>query len=304
MFPKLLKLLYRNYVKLRRLMHSFITFSPFLNRVVGQPLRGLTRSIEEKLAESVLPNPINIESHVLFYRREDAKMISRISLGCYEVEVKEVIINYLRPGMTMIDAGANIGYYTLLAARIVGAHGHVYAFEPVTSTVTLLKKNVEINGYADRIVVVPKALSDRSSRSKIFIDKISSGSASMYARDCKELIEVETISLDEFFAKNGHVPIHMVKMDIEGAEKLALDGMKELSSRNPGLKLIIEVNLIQYDLKELTKSLLSCGFSRFYVLEKSTFVTDPPKELPRVVPTIQYTSVNLLCEKSKYSGEL
>ena len=86
-------------------------------------------------------------------------------------------------------------------------------------------------------------------------------------------------------------------MDIEGAEKLALDGMRGLSHRNPDLKLVIEVNL-RFNIEELAEALQACGFSRFYLLEDNNRVVNLPEDIPYIISTAKYGSVNLLCEKA------
>lgn len=239
---KFSNIILKGYGKLRLLIQSFIGWSPFLTRVFNETLRVRRWRLLQfvlKLLRFVLPNPINVEGHVLFHHPTD--YYAALGLGIdYEPEVKKTVIQFLRPGMTMIDAGANIGYYTLLAARAVGPHGHVYAFEPMPSTVELLRKNVEVNGYNDRVTIVPKAVTDKSSKVRIFLDDVHSGVSSMFSSgDKKDFVDVEGVSLDEFFSQQAWPPIHIIKMDIEGAEKLALDSMRELIHRNPELKLIV-----------------------------------------------------------------
>lgn len=293
---KFLNIVIKNYGGFRRLIKSLISWSPFLINTFDTVLR------VGKFSRFVSPNPTNIEAHVMFYPPGDTSLISQLRLGIFEPEVKKTIIQLLRPGMTMIDAGANIGYFTLLAARAVGPQGHVYAFEPVPSTVELLKKNVEVNGYSDRVTVMPKAITDKGSQVRIFWNDGDSTSSNMFGigRE-KNFVETEGVSLDEFFSNQGWPPIHVIKMDLEGAEKLALDGMRGLSHKNPGLKLIVEVNLV-CSVEELTDALFACGFSRFCVLEHSSRIVNILEYLRRIAPQIQtqQSPVNLLCENGNW----
>lgn len=296
-FNKVLKL----YGRFRLLIQSFIAWSPFLTKVFNETLRARRWKLLQfilKLLRFVLPNPISVEGLVLYHHPTDC--ITTLGLGVnHEPEVRKVIIQFLQPGMAMIDAGANIGYYTLLAARAVGLQGHVYAFEPAPSTAELLRKNIEVNGYGSRVTVVPKAITNKSSKVRIFLDDVHSGTSSMFSDGLeKDAVEVEGISLDEFFSSKGWPPIHIIKMDIEGAEKLALDGMRELSRRNPELKLIVEVNLKRFHLEEFAEVLQGCGFSQFYLLEHNNRVVNILKGLPHFVPKLESTTVNLLCEKT------
>jgi FkbM family methyltransferase len=200
--------------------------------------------------------------------------------------------------MTVIDAGANIGYFTLIAARLVGPHGHVYAFEPVPTTAELLRKNIEINGYSDRVTVIQKALTDNASMVRIYLDDLALGISSIMAnKQSNNYVDVESISLDGFFREKSWPQIHLVKMDIEGAEKLALNGMKALCRRNPRLSLIIEVNL-RFNVNELFDALLACGFSRFYLLEDHSRLINIPQDIPQIISVSQGILVNLLCKKA------
>src|SRR5437879_1311671 len=109
----------------------------------------------------------------------------RLLAGAYEPEVSALISGTLRLGMTFIDAGANVGYYTLLAANLVGTHGRVYAFEPDEDAFRYLETNVRSNGI-HQVVTLRKALADepgsrtftRSALEGGFISPLSSRSRS------------------------------------------------------------------------------------------------------------------------------
>lgn len=92
-------------------------------------------------------------------------------------------------------------------------------------------------------------------------------------------------------------PINIIKMDIEGAERLALSEMRMLSHKNPELKLILEVNL-RFNVEDVAEVLHACGFSRFCLLENGISEINNFEGLPHIVPFIQRWSVNLLCEKA------
>lgn len=294
--------IYRMCASFHRLVYSLTAWSPFLIKVFDVMI-GTVKLRVMKLARYILPNPTNVEAHVLFYNPGDTSLIISLSLGSYEPEVRKTVMQFLQPGMTMIDAGANIGYYTLLAARAVGTGGHVYAFEAVPCTAALLRKNIEVNGYSSQVTIVPKAVIDRSSQVRIFLNYETSGASSMFWGHGEDFVDVEGVSLDEFFSKQGWPPINIIKMDIEGAEKLALKGMRELSQRNPELKLIIEgcvrsTNIGELTIKEVAEALQACGFSRFYLLEDHIREVNIFEEIPNIVPSVRGFGVHLLCEKS------
>src|SRR6266487_4280499 len=194
----------------------------------GNPLRLFTQRWEWELIYRVLPNPVRIGEHLFFHRPEDAYIISRLSLDAYEPEVNEQITKLLQPGMIMVDVGANVGWYTLLAARAVDASGCVYAFEASPSTVEVLRKNVAASGHSN-IKIISKGVTNKAGKVPFFVEDASGASSLFSSGHEVTRTEVEAISLDEFFQKEDWPPVHLVKIDIEGAEKLALDGMRQLS---------------------------------------------------------------------------
>ncbi len=161
--------------------------------------------------------------------------------GTWEPGVTRLFEEFLEPGMMVVDAGAHVGYFTLIAARKVGHIGRVYAFEPAPQNYDLLMRNIELNGYRN-VVPVQKAISKSQGIATFFLHSDSVGHSFHPETVGKRQrsISVEVTSLDRFFEKEGWPPVHLVKMDIEGAEPAALEGMKELLKRNGALRLVLE----------------------------------------------------------------
>jgi FkbM family methyltransferase len=161
--------------------------------------------------------------------------------GRWEPGVTRLVENVLEPDMTVVDVGAHIGYFSLLAARRVGPTGHVYAFEPAPENYELLVRNIFLNGY-QHIIPVRKAVSSHQGVDTFFLhpDSVAHSLQSQTFGWSQATTEVDTTTLDLFFAAQGWPPVHLVKMDIEGAEPEALDGMVELMERNRGVRLILE----------------------------------------------------------------
>ena len=138
-----------------------------------------------------------------------------------------------------MDIGANIGYYTLIFARLVGETGRVFAFEPDPANFALLKKNIETNGYHN-VVLEQKAVSSTTGSLKLYISEDSAGDHKIYdSGEARQFIEIEAVSLDDYFShKDGAVDC--IKMDIQGAEWAALQGMSTLLSDTINMKLFME----------------------------------------------------------------
>ena len=146
------------------------------------------------------------------------------------------------PGMTVIDIGAFVGWYTLLAARQVGPYGKVYAFEPDPRNYTLLSENLLRNKLHERVVVIPKAVSDDAGARTFFLHGGDQSRSSLIPSDSPaQKVTVETVVLDDFFGPVMKPDV--IKIDIEGGEILALNGMERiLSCADRNVKLFIECN--------------------------------------------------------------
>lgn len=149
-----------------------------------------------------------------------------------EPHVRRAIEARLPRGGTFVDAGANIGFYSVLASRLVGPEGRVFAFEMMPDTASILRRHVAMNA-GERIEIFENALSDRNGEIvTASVEPGKHGQASIIASaspDRRVTIEVATITLDKALAGSG--PIDLLKMDLEGAEHLALRGAAAVLAR-------------------------------------------------------------------------
>lgn len=159
--------------------------------------------------------------------------------GEYEPATTRLIEACLAPGDVFVDAGANAGYFSLLAARIVGRAGRVLSFEPVPQIYRRLQENIGLNGYR-HCQAFDAALSNADGDSEFFVGpKNHVGTSSLRALDkASRRIGVHTVRLDEILEANGRVDC--IKIDVEGAECHVLEGMTGVLNRcRPDL--IIEI---------------------------------------------------------------
>jgi len=126
------------------------------------------------------------------------------------------------PGDIVIDAGAYLGYFSILAAKKVGKNGIVIAFEPSPSNFTVLKERVVKSGLTN-IIPVNKALYNKNGRA-FFSKEISSNSILKNQKAHIDDVEVESVTLDDELSSMGISKINFIKMDIEGNEIEALEG--------------------------------------------------------------------------------
>jgi len=159
--------------------------------------------------------------------------------GDYERPTSALIRTLAAEGSTVLDVGANIGFFSLLAARSVGATGRVLAFEPVAATCAQLRANLQLNA-AGNIAVHELALSDRDGTVAIYEGPgRNRGLSSMRPiEEASALRAVPAAAFDSLDA--GDARISLIKIDVEGAEQLVLEGMlRTLEKHRPHL--IVEI---------------------------------------------------------------
>lgn len=144
-------------------------------------------------------------------------------------------------GMSGIDLGANIGYYALMEAHLVGSGGNIYAIEPAPENIDLLKRSIRANGFESRFLIFQYLIGDTDGFGKLQMSALSNRH-SVSADGEGESIEVPMITLDTFMERNHLEPkdVQFLRMDIEGYEVVAFQGMKKLMSSRTPLKIFIE----------------------------------------------------------------
>lgn len=160
--------------------------------------------------------------------------------GIWEPLETELFERELRPGDVVVDAGANLGYYTLIASRKVGPTGHVFAFEPEPRAFALLQRNVELNDLRN-VTLVPKALGRAPGTLKLYLAPRNRGDHRVYDPSGKrESIEVEVVRLDDALRERDVDHVDFMKIDTQGAECAILDGAGELLGASRELAVVLE----------------------------------------------------------------
>ena len=168
--------------------------------------------------------------------------LAHLASGTYEPEYRRLFERELRPGATVVDAGAHIGTYTLLASRAVGPSGRVVAIEPDPYNVRALEANVRREGCTNARIV-RKALADMPGRAR-FQQSLGTISSSFEAREGRgpfRELELDLTSVDAEL-DGTDVDALVVKLDVEGAEPRALAGITETVARAASVALFLEVN--------------------------------------------------------------
>ena len=142
--------------------------------------------------------------------------------GDYEPETTKIVKEFVKQGDICVDAGASIGYFTLLMARLVSEKGKVYSFEPTLNQVEYLRKNIKVNGF-NNVEVCPVGLWSKNGTINV--------NGNVAGRDNVKVVTLDLLNIPY---------LDFIKMDIDGSEPEALKGMIKTIERSPNLKMVIE----------------------------------------------------------------
>lgn len=169
---------------------------------------------------------------------DDADSLGLIANGVFEPEETQSILNLLKPGGRFLDVGANVGYYTVLAAERMGSTGRIFAIEPNDANFEILDTNTRVWQNEGRVQLYRNALSDETSVSHLFLSSYNCGMHRMYSSVvCTEkTIAVSAVRGDDLALGS----LDLVKIDIEGFEPRALRGLRETLRCSPNVKILSE----------------------------------------------------------------
>jgi FkbM family methyltransferase len=163
--------------------------------------------------------------------------------GDNELPVQHALADLLHPGDVFVDIGANVGFFSLLAARVVGDAGRVYAIEPVPENVEAIRANVRRNHFAN-VSVIEEAASDTVGTTTLTLTRHPGGAAIASADappDAIGELTVPTTTIDALVSDGRIAPPSVLKIDVEGAEEAVLAGLAD-TLRNHAPLLVLEVD--------------------------------------------------------------
>ncbi|MBX9925957.1 MAG: FkbM family methyltransferase [Hyphomicrobiaceae bacterium] len=177
--------------------------------------------------------------HKIYVDTRDVGICSHLMWeGRWEPWIEREMMPHIKPGMHVLDIGANFGYYTLLFAATVGATGNVQAFEANPAICQYLRKSISVNGFEPTTTLHNIAVSDQRGSSAFSFDPAYSGGGALGSRSGGnvETIDVTTAPLSDFAVDAR--PVNAIKIDVEGAEPLVLSGGASIFT-SPHLSTII-----------------------------------------------------------------
>lgn len=256
--------------------------------------------IKKSIARLVPHKSIQYRSMSLQGAFEDYGILKAIAKGTHEPFFEQLFEQNIKPGMTVVDIGAHLGKYVLLAAQKLGSSGRVFAFEPHPRTFRYLERNVTVNLARNNVQIFNFAISKENSRAYLNADMLQSDYTSLsFIRDDREVqkFEIETRRLENI--SPNLLSIDCMKIDVEGAELLALEGCEKIiaASKAEGrdLKLFIESNpaaLRAFEANPLTllEKIKELGFRRVQIIDETS------RNLEALRPGWERQCENLFCE--------
>lgn len=165
--------------------------------------------------------------------------------GNYEPEVTRIFRKIVKPGNTVLDVGANLGWFSLLSSRIVGDTGRVVSFEPEPTTFSLLEKSVNKNGIHN-VTLLREVASDVDGTYSLDLPVGENWGTSSIKRHSTESIVVPSSRVDTIIRRLMIDQIDLAKIDVEGGEPEVLRGMSSLIEQNKVVRMIMEWNPSQW----------------------------------------------------------
>jgi len=219
--------------------------------------------------------------------------------GTYESFELGIICQWIRPGDTVVDVGAHVGYYTMAMAREVGPRGRVYAFEPDPVNFAILEENLKRNSLRDRVITFQKAVMDEESSWELNKGHFNTGDNRLFRKGTGNFSTVSSVRLDDVVPAG--TAVNFIKYDTQGREPFVIRGAQRVLTEQS--KLAMAVEYWPFGMREggtTPEELLSLlkGFSLYWVDEHSKSLTlMRPAQVLSMIDNATDHFGNLFCVK-------
>jgi FkbM family methyltransferase len=202
--------------------------------------QAIKRYVWWQLGSRLSPGPIVVDfvnDARLVVRPHMRAATGNVYVGLFEPEDMSFVLHALRPADVFVDVGANVGSYTVLASRGVGAR--CVAFEPVPSAFAALLDNVSLNGVADRVELHREAVGDESAKVAITLDYDALNHVTKGEHHGVNVLQVDMLALDSLASVRDAC---IVKIDVEGFERSVLQGARAVLANPKLLAVVMETH--------------------------------------------------------------
>lgn len=240
--------------------------SMFVDRPLYSAIIIIDRTLISPLLYWLIPDKyylIKYRGGKIYLNLRESMMMRFRAMGIYESEKTKLFQRIIKPGMTVLDIGANKGYFSLLAAKLTTEIGHVYTFEPNPENCEWIRKSIGVNHYKN-IKLFQIALFNKNTTMPFFYGKKSGHHSLIYDQEMGSK-NVQVARLDDIIRKNNITDVDFIKIDVEGAELGVLEGSKKLLKKQSP-KIVIDIHDINR--KKFYKILDDCGYKLFYYDKK------------------------------------
>lgn len=201
-----------------------------------KPLKILANAVIRR----IIPSCLNSNGAVVVLNPNDPVVSGALTLGVYEKPETKFFSVVCRPGMTFLDIGANVGYYTALAIARIGKDGRIIALEPDQENFGFLQQTVAANG-AQNTTCVQKAAAAENGSLTLYVSTSNRGDNRLYSNEfAGSTSQVEVCTIDALLAQMDIASVDLVKIDVQGFEGHVLRGMKETIRHSSNLILLME----------------------------------------------------------------
>lgn len=276
-----------------------------LVRIIAQGMEGWSLRGKGRLLDILCPH-VGPADRTLFGRSIQLDLGEHIQrwifLGLYERGPTRLVHDYLQPGMVVVDVGANVGYYTLLALSRVGDRGHVIAIEPAPRPRQRLSATV---AGVPNVTILANALGAERRIGTLYLDReVDNDTPTMVPDHGGVPQEVRVVKLDDCVRDLGFDHVDLLKLDVEGWEPQILNGASALLAEGRIRAMLCELNdywlqavgtnattlyeqILQHGFRDVTPGALARFETRFFVHKASTddhWAVQAPNGNPAIAP--------------------
>ncbi|HEY3901052.1 MAG TPA: FkbM family methyltransferase [Chthoniobacter sp.] len=229
-------------------------------------------------------------------------IIEHLAAGSFcEPDIAEIFLRVLREGDTVVDVGANVGFFTVLAAALVGPGGRVVSFEPDPSNFARLQANVQANGFT-HVTLINRPVSDHAGPVSFFLNSDDSGGSALWdpaqypgnvlTQANPRVLSLESTTLDAELERLALPSVRLLKVDTEGAEHQVVRGARRLLA-NRGIPFVVAelhpfgLEKLGTNQRALRDDMASAGYDTFLLYQKGT--------LPRFIPPATTIQSQFFC---------
>ncbi|MEH6518443.1 MAG: FkbM family methyltransferase [Halioglobus sp.] len=164
-----------------------------------------------------------------------------------------LFVDLLKPGDVVVDVGANLGYFSIIAGALIGGAGRVFAFEPDPDNYALVLANIALNDFGDRVAAEPAGLSDQDQDGRLYLSEDNLGDHRIFpGADARNSCEIKLLNGSEFLGTRVS-RVDFLKVDTQGSEYAVLAGLMSLLTALPRIPQIL-VELTPFSLRQAGSS--------------------------------------------------